>query len=173
MSDAPLTPGLRGGGRAGWFKVPDDLSAGTYTVDVNVSTIPVAVTQTFDPDTVFDSSTTYSLAEVVRQLRGVAVSDYSATDVCGDLLQQLAHSFKGAVIGAVQCLVDVDDDHQRHAGKVMPLGHQLRANDEVVFALGDVPQGFGGGPVHCCDTLCNIGLRINDIRNKNVATKKY
>ena len=52
-------------------------------------------------------------------------------------LQQLEGALGRARIAIGKAEIGVDDADQRHVGKIVPLGDQLRADDDVGLALGD------------------------------------
>ena len=55
----------------------------------------------------------------------------------GHLAEQLEGAFGGARIAIGKSEIGIDDADQRHVRKIVPLGDQLRADDDVGFALGD------------------------------------
>ncbi len=58
-----------------------------------------------------------------------------------DLTHQLERALGGPQIRPLQPQIRVDHPHQGEVGKVMPLGHQLRADDDIRVALGNVANG--------------------------------
>ena len=55
----------------------------------------------------------------------------------GHLAEQLEGALGGARIAIGEAEIGIDDADQRHVGKIVPLGDQLRADDDVGLALGD------------------------------------
>ena len=55
----------------------------------------------------------------------------------GNLHDQLRHALAGAKVGRKQAAVGVEDRHQGHPWKVMPLGEHLRADQDARLALVD------------------------------------
>ncbi len=58
------------------------------------------------------------------------------------LAEQLEGPFAGARIGCFERQIGVDHADQRQLGKMMPLGHELRADDEIMSPGGDLAQRF-------------------------------
>ena len=53
-----------------------------------------------------------------------------------DLRHKLKGTFVAAIVGKMQTHVRIEDAHERHKRKVMPLGDHLRADEDVRFSLG-------------------------------------
>jgi hypothetical protein len=60
----------------------------------------------------------------------------------GHLPHQLERAFRRAQVGPLQAQVGVDHADQRQQRKVVPLGHDLRADDDVGPARGDLGDGL-------------------------------
>ncbi len=74
-----------------------------------------------------------------------AAGPVAASGAAGHLGEQLPGALSGARVGGLQRQVGIDDAGKRQMGKMMALGHQLRANDEVKGAMGDVVDQGGKG----------------------------
>ncbi len=63
----------------------------------------------------------------------------------GYLHHQLPHTFQRAEVSTVQCLVEIDDDHQGHLWEMMALGQHLGSHQQTGptgFDLSGKPLEF-------------------------------
>ena len=70
-----------------------------------------------------------------------------AAGAADHLMQQLERTLGGARIAVAKAEIGVDDADQIELGKMMPLGDELRADDDVEPAVRDVIE-FLAQPLH-------------------------
>ena len=64
----------------------------------------------------------------------------------GHLRHEVKGPFRRAEVGQVQGRVGLDHAHQRHVGKIEPLGDHLRAQQDACLARTEFRQGLFVGP---------------------------
>ena len=86
------------------------------------------------------------------RLQQAAADAFAATGAAEHLMQQLEGALGGARVAVVEAEISIDHTDQVEHREVMALGDELRADDDVEAAGGDVLQ-FGAQPIHRSDKI--------------------